>query len=811
MLVSAPQPTSASRKRGARSATDLIRGHSVVFSATSLIALTAAAALIAGILATSAFASVNDTASVNHRPAPISAGEAFALPSTQKCVSGRQLIITVRSVAHVTWRVVTVDVNGKRFETIKRAQIGKPVRLIRLPAGRFVVSISAKTTTGRSVTATRTYRPCAVTTSSYRLTVTLAGSGSGRVTGGGLSCSSSCSQNYPAGTKITLTGSAAARSSFAGWSGAGCSGTGTCTVTMNAARSLTATFAANSPPAETLTIGLAGTGWGSVTGSGIACPGTCSKTFAAGTVVTLTATAASGSRFSGWSGAGCSATGSCPLAMSSNQSVTATFGANTSSSVEPGSYSGDTSAGYGVSLYVSPDSSQIQDVVVNVAPTCTPSFSYGETEVEFASIPIAADGSFSGSSTVDGVVDNAPAKSTYLFSGQFSGTQVEGQVRDDITFSNGTSFSCTTNLTSWSATRDAQGASQSASSPPSGSYSGAPWAGYGVSLYVSPDSSQIQDVVVNVAPTCTPSFSYGETEVEFASIPIAADGSFSGSSTVDGVVDNAPAKSTYLFSGQFSGTQVEGQVRDDITFSNGTSFSCTTNLTSWSATRDAQGASQSASSPPSGSYSGDTWAGYGVSLYVSPDSSQIQDVVVNVAPTCTPSFSYGETEVEFASIPIAADGSFSGSSTVDGVVDNAPAKSTYLFSGQFSGTQVEGQVRDDITFSNGTSFSCTTNLTSWSATRDAQGASQSASSPPSGSYSGDTWAGYGVSLYVSPDSSQIQDVVVNVAPTCTPSFSYGETEVEFASIPIAADGSFSGSSTVDGVVDNAPAKSTYLF
>ena len=458
MLVSAPQPTSASRKRGARSATDLIRGHSVVFSATSLIALTAAAALIAGILATSAFASVNDTASVNHRPAPISAGEAFALPSTQKCVSGRQLIITVRSVAHVTWRVVTVDVNGKRFETIKRAQIGKPVRLIRLPAGRFVVSISAKTTTGRSVTATRTYRPCAVTTSSYRLTVTLAGSGSGRVTGGGLSCSSSCSQNYPAGTKITLTGSAAARSSFAGWSGAGCSGTGTCTVTMNAARSLTATFAANSPPAETLTIGLAGTGWGGVTGSGIACPGTCSKTFAAGTVVTLTATAASGSRFSGWSGAGCSATGSCTVTMSSNQSVTATFGANTSSSVEPGSYSGDTSAGYGVSLYVSPDSSQIQDVVVNVAPTCTPSFSYGETEVEFASIPIAADGSFSGSSTVDGVVDNAPAQSTYTFVGHFHGTntsgteRVAGQVRDDITFSNGTSFSCTTNLTSWSAT-----------------------------------------------------------------------------------------------------------------------------------------------------------------------------------------------------------------------------------------------------------------------------------------------------------------------------------------------------------------------
>ena len=728
MLVSAPQPTSASRDRVARSASDIIRRHSVVVSATRLIALVAAAALIAGVAATSAFASVNDAASLNHRPAPISAGEAFALPSTQKCVSGHQLIITVRNVAHVTWRIVTVDVNGKFFETIRRAQIGKPVRLIRLPAGRFVLSISAKTTTGRSVTATRTYRPCAVTTSSYRLTVTLAGSGSGRVTGGGLSCSSSCSQNYPAGTKITLTGSAAASSSFAGWSGAGCSGTGTCTVTMNAARSLTATFAANSPPVETLTIGLAGTGSGSVTGSGIACPGTCSKTFPSGTVVTLTATSASGSSFSGWSGAGCSATGSCIVTMSSNQSVTATFGANTPSSAEPGSYSGDTSPGYGLSFYVSPDSSQIQDVIVNVAPTCTPSFSYGETEVQFASIPIATDGSFNGSSTVNGVVDNVPAKSTYTFNGQFAGTRVAGQVRDDITFSNGTSYSCTSNLLSWSATREAQGASQSASSPPSGSYSGDTWPGYGLSFYVSPDSSQIQDVVVNVAPTCTPSFSYGETEVQFASIPIATDGSFNGSSTVNGVVDNVPAQSTYTFVGHFHGTntsgseRVAGQVRDDITFSNGTSYSCTSNLLSWSATREAQGASQSASSPPSGSYSGDTWPGYGLSFYVSPDSSQIQDVVVNVAPTCTPSFSYGETEVQFASIPIATDGSFNGSSTVNGVVDNVPAQSTYTFVGHFHGTntsgseRVAGQVRDDITFSNGTSYSCTSNLLSWSAT-----------------------------------------------------------------------------------------------
>ena len=41
---------------------------------------------------------------------------------------------------------------------------------------------------------------------------------------------------------MTLTAAPAAGSTFAGWSGAGCSGTGTCVVTINAATSVTAQF-----------------------------------------------------------------------------------------------------------------------------------------------------------------------------------------------------------------------------------------------------------------------------------------------------------------------------------------------------------------------------------------------------------------------------------------------------------------------------------------------------------------------------------------------------------------------------------------
>jgi murein peptide amidase A len=78
----------------------------------------------------------------------------------------------------------------------------------------------------------------------YTLSVALAGSGSGTVTSSpaGIDCGSTCSYDFPSGTEVTLTATAAPGSSFAGWSGAGCSGIGSCEVTMRAAEFVTATF-----------------------------------------------------------------------------------------------------------------------------------------------------------------------------------------------------------------------------------------------------------------------------------------------------------------------------------------------------------------------------------------------------------------------------------------------------------------------------------------------------------------------------------------------------------------------------------------
>jgi uncharacterized repeat protein (TIGR01451 family) len=86
----------------------------------------------------------------------------------------------------------------------------------------------------------------------YALTVTRAGAGSGRVWSapGGIDCGETCESFFDCFTEVTLTADAAEGSTFAGWSGGGCSGTGTCIVTMTEARGVTATFvvATGEPP-----------------------------------------------------------------------------------------------------------------------------------------------------------------------------------------------------------------------------------------------------------------------------------------------------------------------------------------------------------------------------------------------------------------------------------------------------------------------------------------------------------------------------------------------------------------------------------
>lgn len=79
-------------------------------------------------------------------------------------------------------------------------------------------------------------------TTKHNLEVVKLGTGVGTVAGSGLSCGNSCIGEFNAGSLATLTASTATDSTFAGWFGGGCSGTGTCTTALDGDTTVLAVF-----------------------------------------------------------------------------------------------------------------------------------------------------------------------------------------------------------------------------------------------------------------------------------------------------------------------------------------------------------------------------------------------------------------------------------------------------------------------------------------------------------------------------------------------------------------------------------------
>jgi uncharacterized repeat protein (TIGR02543 family) len=193
------------------------------------------------------------------------------------------------------------------------------------------------TSSAKSVTAEFTALP------KNTLTLTKSGAGAIKSKPKGIACGNTCTSataSLPSDTTIVLTEKAATGSTFTGWTG-DCSGAGeTCTVSMSAAKAVTATFTAAVKPLvnpKTLTVTKAGSGYGTVKASGLACELACTSTAVsyyggvtepkpkAATTVTLIATSAPGSGTVAWSGCESEPEGKCVVLMSKAQSVTATF------------------------------------------------------------------------------------------------------------------------------------------------------------------------------------------------------------------------------------------------------------------------------------------------------------------------------------------------------------------------------------------------------------------------------------------------------------------------------------------------------
>jgi len=74
------------------------------------------------------------------------------------------------------------------------------------------------------------------------LNVDVDGLGSVTSSPAGINCPTDCQQAFPQGSQVTLTATPKTGYQFAGWSGAGCNGTGSCQVTMSQAQVAEATF-----------------------------------------------------------------------------------------------------------------------------------------------------------------------------------------------------------------------------------------------------------------------------------------------------------------------------------------------------------------------------------------------------------------------------------------------------------------------------------------------------------------------------------------------------------------------------------------
>jgi uncharacterized repeat protein (TIGR02543 family) len=159
------------------------------------------------------------------------------------------------------------------------------------------------------------------------LNLVTSGSGTGTIATNpmGASCGATC-QTYSYGQVVMLTATPTGGSIFLGWSGAGCTGTGPCTVTMTSGQTVTASFGGP----QTLAVVRNGTGSGTVSSSpaGINCGATCTATFPYNTTVNLTASASTGSTFTGWTGDCTGSSTTCSVPMTQARNVTATFAIN---------------------------------------------------------------------------------------------------------------------------------------------------------------------------------------------------------------------------------------------------------------------------------------------------------------------------------------------------------------------------------------------------------------------------------------------------------------------------------------------------
>ena len=161
-----------------------------------------------------------------------------------------------------------------------------------------------------------------------QLSVQKQGGGAGSIysSPNGIQCGTDCAEGYTANTSVTLYAIPSAGSSFVEWGG-DCSGSATtCTVTLSAAKNVTANFVPNY--ALTVTNSNMVGGKVSCEPGGMICGNGgnfCTQSYPSGTVLTCTVIPLSGYSFTGWGGDCAGTASTCQITLNALKNLSANF------------------------------------------------------------------------------------------------------------------------------------------------------------------------------------------------------------------------------------------------------------------------------------------------------------------------------------------------------------------------------------------------------------------------------------------------------------------------------------------------------
>ncbi|HUC14844.1 MAG TPA: hypothetical protein VMS00_10370 [Acidimicrobiales bacterium] len=261
----------------------------------------------------------------------------------------------------------------------------------------------------------------------------------------------------------------------------------------------------------------------------------------------------------------------------------------------PGPYSGSNGEGWGITFYVSRGGKSVENLSMpTTSESCTPS---GNTNgsVGVLQVAIRPNGSFSTTTSENGVLNSSSVKITDTFTGQFqaatasAGASAAGTWRENIAYASGTTAACTSNTQSWKATLYTEPPWNKSVVKP-GNYSGSNGEGWGITFSVAPGGASILNVSLpTTAESCIPSSNIN-TPFTLRAVAVQPNGSFTTSVSESGVINSYNARITYTFAGYFEGptpsgpSTVAGAWRENVVFASGTTAMCTSNYQSWTAT-----------------------------------------------------------------------------------------------------------------------------------------------------------------------------------------------------------------------------------